>query len=169
MKKTIGIFLALVSAIAWAGEARMELASSAFKTGASIPAVYTCDGRNVAPPLAWSGVPAETKSFALIADDPDAPSGTWVHWVLWNLPTSANSIPETGTPLPAGALEGKNDFGDAGYGGPCPPSGTHRYFFKLYALGTTLTLKPGVTKATLEKAMNNHILAKAELVGTYQR
>ena len=150
----------------------MELTSSAFQEGGSIPSPYTCDGKDISPPLNWSAAPAGTKSFALIADDPDAPRGTWVHWVLWNLPATASEIKEALpaiTLLPSGALQGKNDSGDSGYGGPCPPSGTHRYFFKLYALDTVLSLKSGATKSQLEAAMKGHELAQVTLMGVYSR
>ena len=155
-----------------AQEARMELTSPAFQDGHSIPTVYTCDGKNISPPLKWSGSPAGTKSFALIVDDPDAPRGIWVHWVLWNLPAAATELKEalsTLPYLPSGALQGKNDSGDIGYSGPCPPSGTHRYFFKLYALDTVLSLKSSVTKSDLEAAMKDHHLAQATLIGVYSR
>jgi Raf kinase inhibitor-like YbhB/YbcL family protein len=150
----------------------MELKSSAFQEGKSIPSLYTCDGKDISPPLSCSGAPAGTKSFALIADDPDAPRGTWVHWVLWNLPVAATELKE-GIPvtphLPSGALQEKNDSGDSGYGGPCPPSGTHRSFFKLYALDATLSLKSGAKKSQLEAAMNGRMLAQATLMGVYTR
>lgn len=150
----------------------MELKSSAFQQGASIPAKYTCDGEDISPPLNWSEPPAGTKSFTLISDDPDAPVGTWVHWVAWNIPASARSLdenlPKTAS-LPGGAKQGTTDFRRIGYGGPCPPSGTHRYFFKLYALDTTLNLPSSTTKKDLEKAMQGHILGQAELIGKYRR
>lgn len=151
---------------------RMEITSSAFQEGISIPSLYTCDGKDISPPLSWSGAPAGTKSFALIADDPDAPGGTWVHWVLWNLPSQAQELKEgfpTSSQLSNGARQGKSDFGQIGYGGPCPPSGTHHYFFKLYALDTSLTLKSGATKSQLEAAMKGHILAQSKLMGVYRR
>ena len=150
----------------------MELTSSAFEEGGSIPSLYTCDGKDISPPLRWSGAPEGTKSFGLIADDPDAPVGTWVHWVLWNLPAAAAELKEgfpTTPHLSDGTLQGRSDFGRNGYGGPCPPSGTHRYFFKLYALDTALALKAGATKSKLEAAMKGHALAQATLMGVYQR
>ncbi|MGD9929954.1 MAG: YbhB/YbcL family Raf kinase inhibitor-like protein [Mangrovibacterium sp.] len=150
----------------------MEIHSSAFDEGATIPKKYTCDGPNVSPPLRWSGVPAGTKTLALICDDPDAPVGTWVHWVIWNLPTATTELAEHVPPvelLTNGAHQGKNDFRKIGYGGPCPPRGSHRYFFSLFALNTELQLKPGSTKADLLKAMDGHILAEALLMGRYQR
>jgi len=154
-----------------------RLSSPAFGEGAAIPAKHTCDGSDLSPALAWSGAPPAAKAFALIADDPDAPAGTWVHWVLFNLPASLVALPEnvpkTET-LPdlggGGALQGRNDFRKIGYGGPCPPPGKpHRYFFKLYALDAALPLKAGATKADVERAMKGHILGQAQLIGTYAR
>jgi len=151
----------------------MELSSSAFAANADIPSLYTCEGRDQSPPLAWSGVPPGTKSLALIVDDPDAPDPaaprmTWVHWVVYNLPPDTPGI-AAGAKPPAGARDGINDWQREGYGGPCPPIGRHRYFFKLYALDTVLQpLKPA-TKSALEKAMQGHVLAQAELVGYYRK
>ena len=157
------------------GDAPMsiELTSTAFQPGATIPKQYTGDGADRSPPLGWSEPPPGTKSLALICDDPDAPGGTWVHWVLFNLPSQAREL-EEGVPttetLGNGARQGKNDFGNIGYGGPAPPKGKpHRYFFKLYALAATQDLAPGATKAQLEDAMKGHILAEGQLMGTYQR
>lgn len=156
------------------GEAGMALTltSTAFAEGELIPRQYTCDGKDISPPLAWSGAPEATKSFALIGDDPDAPMGTWVHWVLYNLPPATKELPEqmpvTDT-LSGAARQGVSDFGSSGYGGPCPPSGTHRYFFKLYALDTTLELGARPTKADVERAMKGHILAQSQLMGKYKR
>ncbi len=152
--------------------ARMTITSTAFTNNGMIPTKYTADGADVSPPLAFSNAPAGTKTFALICDDPDAPGGTWVHWVLYNLPAAVKSLPENVPPQPKhanGALQGKNDFGKIGYGGPAPPSGTHRYFFRVYALDTELKLSSGATKAQLVKAMAGHILAQGELVGKYSR
>lgn len=155
-------------------ENKMEfkLTSTAFPEGQAIPRQYTCDGVNVSPPLEWSGAPPGVKSFALICDDPDAPAGTWVHWVLYNLPGDriglVENVPTTES-VPGGGLQGTNDFKNIGYGGPCPPSGTHRYFFKLYALDAELSLKAGATKADVEKAMSGHIVGQAQLMGTYKR
>ncbi len=151
----------------------MQLSSTAFKEGAAIPAKHTCDAKDVSPPLKWTGVPAGTKSLALIVDDPDAPVGTWVHWVLYDLPATttelAEDVPKSQT-VAGGAKQGVNDFRRLGYGGPCPPPGKpHRYFFKLYALDAVLDLKPGLTKKDIERAMEKHILAQAQLMGTYQR
>jgi Raf kinase inhibitor-like YbhB/YbcL family protein len=150
----------------------MEIKSSAFGSGEMIAAKYTCDGANFSPPLEWAGSPAGTRSFALICDDPDAPMGTWVHWVIYDIPPTATMLAEGITrqkDLPGGGTQGINDFRKIGYGGPCPPGGTHRYFFKLYALDTMLGLKPGITKDQLLKAMRGHILAEAQLMGTYRR
>jgi Raf kinase inhibitor-like YbhB/YbcL family protein len=150
----------------------LKVTSPAFKEGEMIPAKYTCDDRNVSPPLAWSGVPEETKSLALICDDPDAPMGTWVHWVLFNLPASTRELPENVAPestLAYGERQGKNSWGKTGYGGPCPPSGTHRYYFKLYALDLALPLNPAASKADVEKALRGHILAQGQLMGRYRR
>jgi len=151
----------------------IQLTSSAFTDGSPIPARHTCDGPDVSPMLKWSGAPSGTKSFALICDDPDAPAGTWVHWVLYNLPATAaelpEDVPETET-LSGGAKQGLNDFNRIGYGGPCPPRGNpHRYFFKLYALGTDLKLRARATKKDVVNAMQNHILAEGQLMGTYKR
>lgn len=154
------------------GDSKMELTSSAFSEGGMIPKKYTCDDMDVSPPLKWHNAPEGTESFVLIADDPDAPMGTWVHWVLFNLPAGTTELPEA---FPAkekfdnGAVHGKNDFGRYGYGGPCPPGGTHRYFFKLYALKRKLALKPGTTKKDVIKAMKNYILAECRLMGKYKR
>jgi len=163
--------------IADAGTAAMALTltSSAFENGSAIPSQYTCEGDDVSPPLAWDNVPDGTKSFALIVDDPDAPDPkapkiVWVHWVLYNLPVDTRQLDEGVSPsgLPRGAQTGLTDFKHSSYGGPCPPVGRHRYFHKLYALDTTLTLK-APNKAQLEAAMKGHVLAEAELIGTYQK
>jgi Raf kinase inhibitor-like YbhB/YbcL family protein len=153
-------------------KSELKLTSTAFKEGEAIPRGYTCDGANVSPPLEWTGVPKNAKTFAIIADDPDAPSGTWVHWVLYNLPAEGLGLIEN-TPLTetlnGGGVQGMNDFGKIGYGGPCPPSGKHRYFFKFYALDSELPLKPGATKAEVEKAIEGHIIGQAQLMGMYRR
>lgn len=145
----------------------LTLSSPAFKHHEHIPSKFTCDGADVNPQLLIGNVPSGTKSLALIVDDPDAPRGTWVHWVVWNIAPDSKEIKE-GT-VPAGAHQGMNDFRQLVYGGPCPPSGTHRYFFKLYALDTVLSLGANASKANLERAMQGHILARAELIGLYQR
>lgn len=154
----------------------LTLTSSAFADRHEIPVDYTCEGADISPALAWSGVPTGTKSLALIVDDPDAPDPaaprmTWVHWVLYNLPAEVTKLPEGIEPdeLPAGTREGKNDWKKTGYGGPCPPIGRHRYFFKLFALDAVLPDLKHPTKAQLEQAMQGHILEKAELMGTYQK
>lgn len=145
----------------------MELRSSAFANNERIPSRYTCDGDNVSPELRISGVPADTQSLVLIVDDPDAPLGDWVHWVVWNIAPGVTLIPEK--TVPPGATEGQTDFGQSGYGGPCPPSGTHRYVFKLYALDSEVDLQSNTRKAEVEKAMSGHILAQTQLVGLYER
>lgn len=150
----------------------INMTSTAFEEGGMIPKQYTCDGVDISPALAWSGIPEGSKSLALICDDPDAPMGTWVHWVLFNLPANTDGLSEdipSDKTLDNGARHGKNDFRKLGYGGPCPPGGTHRYYFKLYALGTALDLSPGITKAELLKAMEGHILAEGQLMGKYKR
>ena len=148
------------------------LQSSAFQNGGSIPKKFTCEAADVSPELTWSGVPEKTQSFALIADDPDAPMGTWVHWVIYDLPPNTAKLPE-GVPKQeqaASGAQGKNSSGKIGYGGPCPPPGKpHRYFFKLYALDSKLNLKPGARKPEVEAAMKGHVLAQAELMGKYGR
>jgi hypothetical protein len=150
----------------------IELSSSAFADGAAIPQTYTCDGEDVSPPLAWTAPPAGTQSFVLICDDPDAPAGTWVHWIAYNLPADVLSLPEAvagDDDLPGDAVHGKNGWGRQDYGGPCPPSGTHHYSFRLYALDTELDLQPGARKAKVLRALEGHVLAQGELIGTYQR
>ena len=150
----------------------MIVTSPAFGHNQPIPARFTCDGDDISPPLAWKGVPGTAKSLALICDDPDAPVGTWVHWVVYNLPPATDSLPEhimKIDTLSNGAKQGITDFRSIGYGGPCPPSGTHRYFFKLYALDTMIALPAGKSKKEIERAMQGHVLAYGELVGTYSR
>jgi len=150
----------------------IKITSSAFQDGGLIPAKYTCDGADVSPPLQWDTVPEGTKSIALICDDPDAPMGTFVHWVIFGLPAEtrqlAEKVPADKT-LPSGARQGTSDFGRVGYGGPCPPSGTHRYFFKIYALDTKVDLPAGARKSDLLKAMQGHILSQGQLIGKYKR
>ena len=154
----------------------LTIASIAFAANAAIPPLYTCEGKDISPPLAWSGAPSGTKSFALIVDDPDAPDPaapkmTWVHWVLYDIPATTTDLPEAVQPaaLPPGTREGVNDWKRTGYGGPCPPIGRHRYFHKLYALDVVLPDLKRPSKAALEKAMEGHVLAQATLVGTYQK
>jgi len=150
----------------------LTVTSMAFEEGGMIPRQYTCDGADISPPLSFSGVPEKSTSLALIADDPDAPMGTWVHWVLFNIPPDTTGLPENVPPdqtLANGAKHGVSDFGKFGYGGPCPPSGTHRYYFKLYALDAMLDLSGRVTKKNLLSAMEGHILAEGQLMGKYRR
>lgn len=150
----------------------MELTSPAFEENGMIPVKYTCDGPDVSPPLKWGATPSGTESLALICDDPDAPAGTWVHWVYYDIPATTEGLPENVMPdeHPApGGTHGTNDFRRIGYGGPCPPSGIHRYYFKLYALDIMINLSPGTAKKELLKAMENHIIGRAQLVGRYRR
>lgn len=154
----------------------MKVTSSAFQQGGPIPAKYTCEGQDTSPPLAWSGAPSSAKSIAIIVDDPDAPDPAkpqrvYVHWVVYNIPGGTSSLPENASKsgMPKGAEQGKNDWGKPQYGGPCPPIGRHRYFFKVYALDTTLSGLSGPAKADLERAMKGHILDSGELMGTYQK
>lgn len=142
----------------------IQVSSPVIASNGTIPSKYTCDGANVNPPLELKGIPKAAKTLALIVDDPDAPAGVWVHWVVWNIPV-ATQLAEHSVP----GMQGINDFGKRNYGGPCPPSGTHRYFFKIYALDSELNLPESATKEQLEKAMKNHILAKGELIGLYKR
>ena len=170
----IGMFVIFGNNPSMAGGGKMALTitSPAFSEGEMIPRQYTCDGPDVSPELSWSGVPKGTKSLVLICDDPDAPMGTWVHWVLFNIPPGETGLPAQVPPEPTlsnGARHGTNDFRRLGYGGPCPPGGTHRYFFKLYALDTELDLESGATKAQVEEAMQGHIWAEGQLMGTYKR
>jgi Raf kinase inhibitor-like YbhB/YbcL family protein len=151
----------------------MQLKTTAFCEGGVIPARYTCEGKNCSPPLAWEQPPQNTQSLALIVDDPDAPAGTWVHWVVYDLTPAtthlAEDVPKTQY-IPAGAMQGLNDFRHLGYGGPCPPPGpSHRYFFRLHALDCALKLKPGLTRKELDHAMSGHVLEQVQLMGTYQR
>ncbi|HYF39910.1 MAG TPA: YbhB/YbcL family Raf kinase inhibitor-like protein [Gemmatimonadales bacterium] len=153
--------------------AEIRLTSPAFEHAGRIPDIHTCEGEDLSPPLQWSGAPVETRSYAVVCEDPDAPRGTWIHWVLYNISGDAveltravPALPE----LPSGARHGRNTAGNLAYAGPCPPAGNpHRYFFRLFALDITLNLPPGATKAELEKAMDQHIMAQGTLMGTYQR
>jgi len=151
-----------------------ELTSTAFAANQTIPAKYTCDGADVSPPLAWKDPPPATKSFALVCDDPDAPAGTWVHWVVWDMPPTLRGLPENLPKTPTlddGTRQGTNDFKRTGYGGPCPPPGhgPHRYVFRVYAIDSVLGVAPGSTKSALEKAVTGHTLARAEVIGRYER
>jgi len=166
--------LFLLTAIMAEGGSKMtlQISSPAFSEGHMIPRQYTCDGADISPALSWSGVPEGTRSLALVCDDPDAPMGTWVHWVLFNIDPGQSGLPEqvpSEAEVLGGARHGTNDFRRLGYGGPCPPGGTHRYFFRLYALDRMLDLESGATKAQLEAAMQGHILAQAQLMGKYRR
>jgi len=150
----------------------IQIQSSAFSEGGAIPKQYTCDGKDISPPLSWAGVPDETKSLALICDDPDAPRKTWVHWVLFDLPPGIKGLSEgvaARETIAEGGTHGVNDFRKLGYGGPCPPSGTHRYLFKLYALDAKLALSSGATKEEVLRAMEGHVLAQGTLTGKYSR
>ncbi len=148
-----------------AEEEAIKIESSSFKNNEAIPSDYTCDGKNINPALIISGVPANAESLVLIMDDPDSPGGTWVHWTIWNIDPKTKGIPENN--VPAGAVEGVTDFGTPGYGGPCPPPGTHRYFFKLYALDIMLDLDTSATARDIQEAMQGHILDSTELIGLY--
>ena len=151
----------------------LALSTSAFASGGEIPQQYTCKGRDTSPALTWTAAPAHVASFALIMDDPDAPAGTWVHWVIWNLPANAHSLSEgvpTRPQLDDGSQQGRNSFRKIGYNGPCPPGGaTHRYYFRLYALDAKLQLEPGASRSDLEAAMSGHILGHAEYMGTFHK
>jgi Raf kinase inhibitor-like YbhB/YbcL family protein len=149
-----------------AGEARMKITSSAFQEGGNIPSKFSCDGANISPPLQIADVPSGAKSLALIVDDPDAPSGLFTHWMVWNIAPQTSTINEGSTPE---GLQGTNDFGKSGYGGPCPPSGTHRYYFKVFALDSELNLAAGVKRSQLDAAMKGHVVAQGELMGRYSR
>jgi Raf kinase inhibitor-like YbhB/YbcL family protein len=151
----------------------VQLKAPAFEPGADIPQQFTCDGLNISPALSWTAPPEGTRSLALIMDDPDAPGGTWLHWLLYDLPASDRELPEGVAPkgpLASGARQGRNDFGKEGYGGPCPPPGpAHRYYFRLYALDTELQLRARATRADVDRSMSGHVLASAELMGQYRR
>ena len=150
----------------------IKITSPAFKENDLIPHKYTCDGQDISPPLQWESVPEETKTIALISDDPDAPMGTWVHWVIFNLPADTKELAANIPPdkiLPDGARQGTSDFGKIGYGGPCPPGGTHRYFFKIYALDKEIELDAGAAKSDLLNAIQGHIIAQGQLIGKYKR
>jgi len=182
MKAIVGLLVVMGCLLGVAGctarDARgaatsLELKSADFAAGGNIPRQFTCDGADMSPALEWEAPPAGTQSFALIADDPDAPVGTWVHWVIFDMPAKLRSLPQNlpkMEELADGSRQGRNDFGKVGYGGPCPPPGkAHRYFFKLYALDTKLNLKAGATKKEVEQAMQGHILGQGEYMGRYSR
>jgi Raf kinase inhibitor-like YbhB/YbcL family protein len=159
------ILLAAMASFA-AGGAEMKVTSSAFQQGANIPSKFSCDGSNTSPPLQISGIPPQTKTLVLIADDPDAPSGVFTHWLVWNIPPQTNSIGEGSAPK---GVHGTNDFGKSGYGSPCPPSGAHRYYFKIFALDRDLDLPVGAKRGQLDAAMKGHVVAQGELMGRYSR
>jgi Raf kinase inhibitor-like YbhB/YbcL family protein len=163
---TTGAIAAAAIALCAAGEEKMKITSSAFQQEGNIPAKFTCDGGDASPGLHFEGVPPEAKSLVLIVDDPDAPSGLFTHWLIWNIDPKTIEIGENSPPA---AVQGKNDFGKSGYGGPCPPSGTHRYFFKVYALDQMLSLKAGGKRADLDRAMKGHVVRQAELMGRYSK
>ena len=170
MKKAIiagasAIVLAAMAPFA-AGGARMKITSSAFQEGASIPSKFTCDGADTSPPLQIADIPSGAKSLALIMDDPDAPSGLFTHWAVWNISPQTSSIAEGSTPK---GVQGANDFGKSGYGGPCPPSGAHRYYFRIFALDRELDLPFSAKRGQVDAAMKNHIVAQGELMGRYSR
>ena len=159
------ILLATIASFA-AGGAKIKITSSAFQQGANIPSKVSCDGANTNPPLQVSDAPTEAKSLVLIVDDPDAPSGLFTHWAVWNISPQTSTIAEGSTPK---GVQGTNDFGRSGYGGPCPPSGTHRYYFKIFALDRELDLPFGAKRSQLDAAMKGHVIARGELVGRYSR
>ena len=159
------ILLAAIATFA-AGGAKMKITSSAFQQGGNIPSKFTCDGANTSPPLQISDVPAEAKTLVLIVDDPDAPSGLFTHWMAWNISPQTSTVAEGSTPK---GVHGTNDFGKSGYGGPCPPSGTHRYYFKIFALDRELDLPAGARRGQLDAAMKGHVIAQDELMGRYSR
>jgi len=159
----VAIFLATIVCLIAASS--ISITTSAFQAGGDIPAKFTCNGANESPQLKISDVPAEAKSLVLIVDDPDAPHGLFTHWIVWNIDPNTTDI--TGNGAPAGSIQGTNDFGKRNYGGPCPPSGTHRYFFKIFALDTKLDLKPSARRAELDEAMRHHTIARGELMGRY--
>jgi len=167
MYSKLFILLTLIGGIVQMDAAILQIKSEAFKDSQPIPSKYTCDGENISPPLQWSGIPQGTKSLVLIVDDPDAPKKAWTHWVVFNIAPTLTEIKEG--EYPKGAYQGINDFKHPSYGGPCPPSGSHRYYFKLFALNDTLKLSPGATKEQVEKAMQHHIIGQAQLIGTYSR
>ena len=149
-----------------AGGGKMKVTSSAFKEGAEIPSKFTCDGADTSPPLQIADIPSEAKSLALVVDDPDAPSGLFTHWLVWNIPPQTSSVREGSAPK---GVQGTNDFGKSGYGGPCPPSGTHRYYFKVFALDRELDLPFGAKRGQLDAAMKGHVVAQGDLIGRYSR
>lgn len=167
--KMIKVLILLIINLQWGIAMAFTLSSPAFANNQSIPELYTCDGKDISPPLQWNNSPQGTQSFALVMEDPDAPAGTWDHWILLNIPGNLNEITEAAKNIPAQVLIGKNSWGKQRYNGPCPPSGTHRYIFKLLALDKTLDLKSGANKKELQTALQGHVLESAQLIGLYQR
>src|SRR6266446_4350234 len=165
ISSAVATLLAVIVSSA-AGEARIKVTSSAFREGGNIPSKFTCDGSDTSPPLQITGIPAEAKSLVLIADDPDAPSGLFTHWLIWNIPPQTNSVAEGSAPK---GVHGTNDFGKSGYRGPCPPLGTHRYSFKIFALDRELDLRTGAKRSQVDAAMKDHVIAQGELVGRYAK
>jgi len=168
-KRIIACAVAMLFAVVasfGAGGARMTIRSAAFQQGGDIPAKFTCDGGDTSPPLQLSGIPPNAKSLVLIADDPDAPGGVFTHWLVWNIPPQTNSVAEGSSPK---GVHGTNDFGKPGYGAPCPPSGAHRYYFRVFALDRELALLPGAKRSQLEAALKGHVIAQGELMGRYAR
>ena len=161
----VAILLAAIVPVA-AGGAMMKITSSAFQEGGNIPSKFTCDGGDSSPPLRIAEIPSGAKTLALVVDDPDAPSGVFTHWIVWNISPQTNAIAEGSAPQ---GVQGTNDFGKSGYGGPCPPSGTHRYYFKIFALDRELDLPPGTKRSQLDAAMKGHVVAQGELMGRYSR
>jgi len=169
LKKNYAFIFFILGHLSTAGfAADLSLKSQAFAPNSQIPSQYTCQGDDVSPALVWQNSPTNTRSFVLIVDDPDATNGTWTHWILFNIPAVVQSLPES-SKSPVGAISGRNSWGKTGYGGPCPPSGTHRYFFRLYALDTLLSLNASATVQDVTKAMQKHILANTELMGLYKK
>ena len=162
-----GSAIVLTVVVSLAGGAKMKITSSAFSEGGNVPSQFTCDGSDTNPPLHIEGVAGEAKSLALIVDDPDAPGGLFTHWIAWNIDPKTTEVGESSSP--SGAIQGKNDFGKSGYGGPCPPSGTHRYHFKFFALDRMLELKAGAKRKELETAIHGHVIGQGELIGRYAR
>jgi hypothetical protein len=162
---SVAMLLITIASFAGGG-ARMQISSPAFNQGANIPSKFTCDGSQTSPPLQITGIPAEAKSLALIADDPDAPGGLFTHWVIWNIPPQISSIADGSAPK---GVQGTNDFGRSGYGAPCPPSGTHRYYFRVFALDRELDLRSGAKRGQLDATMKGHVIAQGELIGRYSR
>lgn len=165
----VGTIISLTATLAGGENMGLIIQSSAFNSGNSIPMKYTCDGANIPPPLSWEGEPKNTQSFVLIVDDPDAPAGTWNHWIVFNIPKTTHDFSENLLTLPNGAKYGKNSWEKTAYGGPCPPQGEHRYLFNLYALDTVLNLSANTNKSQIQSAMQGHILATATLIGKYKK